>query len=61
MDNFGGAGGIRKKARQLFDELSQTYPPVYSENNLIESFHKAREDGTQLGCHISDEVGVQSA
>ena len=49
MDNVGRTGGYRKKARELFDELSQTFALVYSGDSIIDLFDKAREDGAQLG------------
>ena len=50
MDNVGRAGGYRKRARELFDELSQRYPaPVYSEDSVIDLFENVRDDGKKLG------------
>ena len=55
MDNVGRTGGYRKKARDLFDELSQTFTLVYSEDTVFELFDRVREDGAKLGFrYVSD-------
>lgn len=48
MDNVGRTGGYRKKARDLFDEISREFPN-YNEDSVQELFYKVRKEGKLLG------------